>query len=440
MVMPYGIKETGAAAPAPSKVDFDSLWNKALAPLIEELGYQPVRADQDLGALIINEMLERLYFSDLVIADVSIPNGNVYYEIGIRHAAKQTGCVLIGAEWSKTLFDLDQMRQLRYPLPKTDVDEATAKQIKQRLLESIPIMADAKGPVHQVLPGYPDPAKIDSQRATSIQSSLQNFVKLQAEANTLLKLPPEFRETKALVLRDNWIPQDKPILPSVAIEILKLLRDCCLWDDAVALIKKLPKNIQESPFVQEQKALIQSKSGNHLDAIVGLETLIQLSGDSSERQGLLGGRYKKLLREAENKEEKANYLNLAIKHYENGMLLDLNDYYPTCNLPSLYRQRNQPGDNDKASDATRLTYIACERAIQLNSNDEWIRPTLLGLAFQEGDLSKASELADRVIREGAATWKLETTIADLQASVNLHDDSILRERLLEVVEVLESST
>jgi hypothetical protein len=48
-------------------VNFDALWDKALAPLIEALGYQPVRADQDLGASIILDMLERLYFSDLIL-------------------------------------------------------------------------------------------------------------------------------------------------------------------------------------------------------------------------------------------------------------------------------------------------------------------------------------------------------------------------------------
>jgi hypothetical protein len=36
-------------------------------------------------------MLERLYFSDLVVADVTIPNGNVYHEIGIRHASRPRG-------------------------------------------------------------------------------------------------------------------------------------------------------------------------------------------------------------------------------------------------------------------------------------------------------------------------------------------------------------
>ena len=81
MVMPYGTKETGAKrGQGPTKVNFDALWRKAFEPLIKELGYDPVRADQDIGALIIHEMLERLYFADLVLADMTLPNGNIYVE------------------------------------------------------------------------------------------------------------------------------------------------------------------------------------------------------------------------------------------------------------------------------------------------------------------------------------------------------------------------
>jgi hypothetical protein len=62
------------------------LWDHRYVPVIKELGYEPVRADQDIGALIVGQMLERLYFADLVLADLTIPNGNVYYEVGIRYA------------------------------------------------------------------------------------------------------------------------------------------------------------------------------------------------------------------------------------------------------------------------------------------------------------------------------------------------------------------
>ena len=118
MIMPYGRKPTQAEAGHPAEIDFNALWDRAYVPVIDALGYQPVRADQDSGALIINQMLERLFFADLVLADMTIPNGNVYYEIGIRHAAKQTGCVLLAADWSRPLFDVAQMRTIRYPLRK----------------------------------------------------------------------------------------------------------------------------------------------------------------------------------------------------------------------------------------------------------------------------------------------------------------------------------
>ena len=73
MVMPFRTRDTGAVPPAPGKVNFDALWEKALVPVIEDFGHQPVRADQDLGGLIIKDMLERLYFSDLVLADSDHP-------------------------------------------------------------------------------------------------------------------------------------------------------------------------------------------------------------------------------------------------------------------------------------------------------------------------------------------------------------------------------
>src|SRR3954447_8484586 len=100
MVMPFGLKDVVVPrSGGPTQVDFDALWENVHAPVLGELGYRPVRADCDVGALIINEMVQRLALADLVVADVSLPNANVYYEVGIRHAAKEHGCVLVGADW-----------------------------------------------------------------------------------------------------------------------------------------------------------------------------------------------------------------------------------------------------------------------------------------------------------------------------------------------------
>jgi hypothetical protein len=74
MIMPYGTKPTQAdPSVGVANIDFNALWERAYLPVIKELGYEPVRADQDVGAMIITQMIERLYFADLVLADMTIP-------------------------------------------------------------------------------------------------------------------------------------------------------------------------------------------------------------------------------------------------------------------------------------------------------------------------------------------------------------------------------
>lgn len=81
MVMPFDPKKAGSERPgAPAEVDFNALWREVHEPVLAGLGYRRVRADSDLGALIIHEMVQRLAIADLVVADISLPNANVYYE------------------------------------------------------------------------------------------------------------------------------------------------------------------------------------------------------------------------------------------------------------------------------------------------------------------------------------------------------------------------
>src|SRR4051812_41014490 len=77
MVMPFQEKETGRAEPGvPAKVDFDELWMRVYEPTLGELGFTPIRADRDVGASIIGEMIQRLTIADLVVADLTLPNAN----------------------------------------------------------------------------------------------------------------------------------------------------------------------------------------------------------------------------------------------------------------------------------------------------------------------------------------------------------------------------
>jgi hypothetical protein len=435
MVMPFGSKATGMeAAKGPAQVDFNALWEKALRPMIEDLGYLPVRADQDLGALIIQEMIERLAIADLVIADLTIPNGNVYYELGVRHAARKQGCVIIAAEGSRQLFDTGQMRRVTYPLLEGTVNEETAKQIQLAVKDEVRKRLDAVSPVFQILPGYP--SQIDVAKIGSFREVAEKLATFQAEVSVSRRFPRQQFSAEAQRLLTKY-SADATAFPTIALELLSLLRDAREWQTGLEFAGSLSDRVKSLPVVREQRALFLSKTSSHQEAIVALEALIETEGESSERRGLLGGRYKALYETSGDAESKRQYLNQAISQYERGMELDLNDYYPSCNLPRLYRERAEKGDEKKAASAAVVAMLACARSRARNPQDPWGFLTLLGAAVDAGDVAPARNALDEIKRIGPATFPLGSTLPDLRRSLSLLRDSKKSFALATIVKELQ---
>jgi len=437
MIMPYGRKATQTeVGRGPAEIDFNALWDRGYVPAIKALGYEPVRADQDTGGLIITQMLERLYFADLVLADMTIANGNVYYEVGVRHAAKKTGCVLLAADWSRQLFDVVQVRTVRYPLPEGNVTDATASAFQTAIKDDIRSLCEGISPMHQSIPGYP--SNVDPRKATTMRDQLAEQAAFQTKVRAVRARPRQERMRKAqeLIASDGNPPATDPI----ALALMLLLRDCVNtvadWNVVLDFVRKLPDRFANEPEVLENRAFATSQVGNDIEAIAELQTLIDTSGPTPERLGLLGGRYKRLA--AASPAERQRHLSDAIKSYEQGMELDLNEYYCSSNLPRLYRDRREPGDENRAQNVLRIVIAACERAKRRGVSDEWLRPSLLGAAFDAGDADKAEELVRDVIAEGPTRWKLDSILNDLKASLAYVDDAPRRARLSAVIDQLQS--
>ncbi|MGB9060298.1 MAG: TRAFs-binding domain-containing protein [Pseudolabrys sp.] len=436
MIMPYGRKPTQAeAGRGPAEIDFNALWDRGYVPTIKALGYEPVRADQDTGGLIVSQMLERIYFADLVLADMTIPNGNVYYEVGIRHAAQKTGCVLLAADWSKQLFDVVQMRTIRYPLAEGNITEATAAAFQTAIGDHIKSLCVGISPMHQSIPGYP--SNVDPRKATTTRDQMAELAAFQTEVRAVRAAPPKERMQRAqdLIARKG----NPPATYSMALALLMLLRDSAStaanWTVLLDFVRTLPPRFADEPEIQENRAFAAAQAGNDVQAIAELETLIDLIGPTPERLGLLGGRYKRLANVAAASEaERRQALDKAIGYYEQGVELDLNAYYCSSNLPRLYRKRAKPGDDERAQTVLRLAIAACERARRLQVADEWVRPTLLGTAFDLGDPDKAEELADAIVAEGAPKWKVNSVLHDLEDSIVQVSDTAKRARLSAVID------
>ncbi|VTS00588.1 hypothetical protein [Tuwongella immobilis] len=94
--------------------DYSNVIKEALAQA--RPGLEIIRSDEcSTPGTITTDILTRLMHSTFVVVDITYPNPNVFYELGIRHACKP-GTILIrdaGAK-IKTPFDVSHQRYIEY--------------------------------------------------------------------------------------------------------------------------------------------------------------------------------------------------------------------------------------------------------------------------------------------------------------------------------------
>jgi hypothetical protein len=121
--MPFGAKEARSATPATDttpaapaiSIDFDAVYDRLIAPALVRANCVPFRADEEAGAGDIRtDMYFELVTADVIVADISILNANVFYELGVRHGVAARGVFMIHGGWSKRPFDVAPDRTFDY--------------------------------------------------------------------------------------------------------------------------------------------------------------------------------------------------------------------------------------------------------------------------------------------------------------------------------------
>ena len=108
VAMPYGHKQD---------IDFDAVYAEYLKPALEGAGFEVFRADEERRAGDIRaDMFQELLLADLVVVDLTLDNPNVWYELGVRHALRARGVLLIQSERDFQPFDIYTERKLHYHL------------------------------------------------------------------------------------------------------------------------------------------------------------------------------------------------------------------------------------------------------------------------------------------------------------------------------------
>ena len=201
VIMPFGIK------PIPDEpnnfFDFDKVYRTVIRRAVEEAGMEAIRADEQSGSNIIHsEMFRELRDRAVVLADLSLGNPNVYYELGIRHVLSSSGTVLMCREGTDLPFDIRLSRVIFYRYNGTDIDWEVVEEVVLRLKDGLLTAMERRpdSPVHALLENlYPEDKKQFIN--ASLTSNSREGSKTEFTANK------EFEE----IVAKQWIEKKESI-------------------------------------------------------------------------------------------------------------------------------------------------------------------------------------------------------------------------------------
>ena len=410
VIMPFGVKPDASGR----AIDFDAVFRDIIAPAVKHAGFDVVRADQEMGSGLIHKaMFERLLLSEYAIADLTIPNANVYYELGVRHAVRPQSTVLLSAEASRLPFDVGNLQAWPYALDAAGRPANAAKDSRElgRQLEYAKIHDEPDSPLFKLLDGFKPPEvaheKTDLFRREIIRSRAVREQLLQAKDAGLPALD---------TMRDD-LGEIAAVEAGLVVSIYLAYRDVKAWDRMIDLHKRMDPVLAHTILVREQHAFALNRAGRGGEAERVLLDLIKERGGQSETYGLLGRIYKDRWRAAKAAKDAFSargFLDKAVEAYRRGFESDSRDAFPGINAATLM-EIARPGD-PAVKDLVPVVRYAAERKIARGAGDYWDHATLLELAVLERDEARTGVALSHAMAErgGIDSWAPASTAANLQ--------------------------
>jgi len=413
VLMPFGSKPDDQGR----IIDFDAVYQKVIAPAVSKAELEGIRADEErVGGTIHKPMFERLMLCEYAIADLTIANPNVYYELGIRHAMRPRSTVLLSASGTRLPFDLALARAIPYSLgpdgiPSNPTEDAQS--ISNRLSD----LGDVTGPdspIFQLVEGL-KPVDIAHEKTDIFRERAlySNEIKgrLKSARDQGGKAALAALEKIALEPALNRIAE---LDAGIVVDLLLSYRAAEGYQQMIDLYERVGPELQHAPIMQEQYAFALNRLGRGNEAERVLQSLIELRGPSSETNGLLGRIYKDRWQKARDANETfraAGELRRAIEAYAAGFEADWRDAFPGINAVTLMEMQDKPDPRQKDM-LPVVRYAALQRA-RRPSADYWDHATMLELATLADEQGEAADWLSNAVAAVREAWEAESTKRNL---------------------------
>ena len=456
IVRPFGTKQG---------VDFDQVERLLIQPALAVAGIRGATTTEIVEQGNIREdMFHLLVTAELVIADVSIHNANVFYELGIRHGLRPSATLMLRADIDSYPFDLQTDRYLLYGRDDPAASVADLARSIRATMDSTRV----DSPVYRLLPALqaPDPAALRVVPAQFREAV--DYARKGGERGDLRLLAYEAREF-------GWGTEGLREVGRAQFEIGARggARETFEW-----LLERLPGDVEAN----QRLATVYQRLGDLVRSDQAIRRVLEAARpgrrDRAEAFALLGRNAKSrwLARwadkpgaEARTAALRAPELGHAIDHYATGYGQDLNHVYSGLNALVLLAVRNALGralpgvwaerfDTDEeaarelAADeerflqlagAVRLSIDAARRALERQPDSE----AALWMAISDADLALLTGRRPGLV---AQRYRIALSNAPLFARGSVADQlAILRrldvrgefvEQALAVVEELDGTT
>jgi hypothetical protein len=395
IVRPFGIK---------NDVDFEAVERDLIDPALHRLNITGRTTSELVGAGSIRaDMFHLLLTADVVIADVSIHNANVFYELGVRHSLRDKRTFMIRASMDEIPFDLKTDRYLTYEAkqPSLALDRLIAG-LAATIRESV-----VDSPVYSLVPGLepPDPASFivvprDFQEEVDVAKAERDGGDLRFLASELVGL--------------SWKREGRRVIGEAQFELKDLGYAAETWE---TIREEVPDDVQANLRL----GTIYQKLGDLVHSDLALRRVVAVKNVSAsnlaESRALLGSNIKSqwlnewMNRESEDRQVEAlrsPRLMDALEEYRKGFEAEPRHYYSGLNAlalatvatelaavrPDVWNERFNDQDEarfrlksyaqlrSQLAGAVEFSLIAQEqRLARERKSDPWLKMSFADLAF-----------------------------------------------------------
>ena len=236
IIRPFGTK---------AGVNFDAVEQKLVQPALAEIGIAGSTTTEIVEQGNIREdMFRLLVCADLVIADISVHNANVFYELGIRHGMRPNATFLLRANIDEYPFDLRTDRYLSYDQKNPAASVAQLARALKATLDSSRI----DSPVYQVLPNLRAP-----------------------DATSLQVVPSDFREA----VQAAFVADQRG-------DLRLLAHEACSFEwasEGLRLVGRAQFELKSNPGARESFEMLRGSRPDDIEADQRLATIYRRLGD-----------------------------------------------------------------------------------------------------------------------------------------------------------------